>query len=294
MIKPEKNTSIAPYTHYQIGGVAREVYFPANASELHELLKSFVDNGTDYYILGSGSNVLIGDGYWDGSVIITADMNSYEIFNNHINCGAGMLSSNIAEIALEKSKTGLEFLYLLPGSIGGALAGNARYDYTSVSDVLKCFTAVHPDKDIHTFASEDVDFTYKRNSIVQEGWYICEVSLNWKNGDPAVIQQRMNDIEKARKETHQFDFPSCGCIFKNDHEKNIQAGRLIDSLGLKDLTVGGAQVAPFHANFIINTGNATARDVLNLIEKIEKIVFEKTGVKLEREVSLLGNFGGER
>ena len=86
------------------------------------------------------------------------------------------------------------------------------------------------------------------------------------------------------------DFPSCGCVFKNDYKNNIQAGRLIDSLGLKGMKVGGAEVAPFHANFIINTGNATARDVQNLIEKIEKTVLEKTGITLEREIRLYGNF----
>jgi len=288
MIQSEKNLPIAPYTHYNIGGTAREVYFPADASDLLELFGEFTKNGTDYYILGGGSNVLVGDGYFDGAVIITTRMNHFEPFQDHITCGAGLQSSRIAEIALEHSKTGLEFLYLLPGTIGGALAGNARYDNKDVSDILISLIAVHPEKGITTYTAEEIDFEYKFSSISKEGWLICEVSLTWSDGDPAIIKESMDDIQKNRTQSKQFDLPSCGCIFKNDYRNNIQAGRLIESLGLKGLAVGGAQVAPFHANFIVNTGNATARDVLELIEQLENIVFEKTGIKLEREVQILG------
>ena len=290
MIQSEKNISIAPYTHYKIGGIAREVYFPADASELLELLRECTKNATDFYILGGGSNVLVGDGYFDGAVIITTGMNHFEPLQDHITCGAGLQSSKIAEIALEHSKAGLEFLYLLPGTIGGALAGNARYDNKDVSDVLLRLVAVHPEKGITTYTVEEIDFEYKFSSISREGWFICEASLSWTDGDPAIIKKSMDDIQKNRTRSKQFDLPSCGCIFKNDYRNNIQAGRLIESLGLKGFTVGGAQVAPFHANFIINTGNATARNVLELIEQIEKIVFEKSGIKLEREVQILGTF----
>ncbi|HUT63188.1 MAG TPA: UDP-N-acetylmuramate dehydrogenase [Anaerolineae bacterium] len=288
MIQSENNIPLAPYTHYNIGGTAREVYFPADTSELLELFGEFTKNGTDYYILGGGSNVLVGDGYFDGAVIITTSMNHFEPLQYHITCGAGLQSSRIAEIALEHSKTGLEFLYLLPGTIGGALAGNARYDNKDVSDVLLRLVAVHPEKGINTYTVEELDFEYKYNSISREGWLICEASLTWADGDPAIIKKSMDDIQKKRTRSKQFDLPSCGCIFKNDYRNNIQAGRLIESLGLKGLAVGGAQVAPFHANFIINTGNATALDVLELIEQLENIVFEKTGIKLEREVQILG------
>ena len=290
MIQSEKNLSIAPYTHYKIGGIAREVYFPADASELLELLRECTKNVTDFYILGGGSNVLVGDGYFDGAVIITTRMNHFEPLQDHITCGAGLQTSKIAEIALEHTKTGLEFLYLLPGTIGGALAGNARYDNKDVSDVLLRLVAVHPEKGITTYTVEEIDFEYKFSSISREGWLICEVSLTWADGDPAIIKKSMDDIQKNRTRSKQFDLPSCGCIFKNDYRNNIQAGRLIESLGLKGFTVGGAQVAPFHANFIINTGNATARDVIELIEQLEKIVFEKSGIKLEREVQILGTF----
>jgi len=290
MIQPERNIPIAQFTNYKIGGTAREVYFPADAKDFLKLLRTFQKDGTNYYILGGGSNVLVGDRYFDGDVIITTHMNKYKTFNDHIVCGAGLPSSKVAEIALENSRTGLEFLYLLPGSIGGSVAGNARYDDINVSSVLISLIAVHPDKGMKTFRADEIDFDYKYTSILYEGWYICDVSMKWENGDPTAIKKIMDEIEKARGDAHHFEFPSSGCIFKNDHKNNIQAGRLIDSLGLKGLEVGGARIAPFHANFIINTGNATAQDVLNLIEKVKKIVFEKTGIKLEREVRLLGTF----
>jgi len=290
MVEPHYDISLAPFTQYNIGGTAREVYVPSSADELVEVFSRIRKSGLKYFLLGGGTNVLIGDGYWDGAVIITRDMTGHNTFDDHISCGAGLSSSKIAEIALEHGKTGLEFLYLLPGTIGGALAGNARYDMKNVSDVFLSAMAVHPEHGGRTFAAGDIAFDYKFTSVVEAGWVFCEVSLAWRDGDPSHIREAMDTIEKNRRETHHFDFPSCGCVFKNDYSRTIQAGRLIDSLGLKGLAVGGAQVAGFHANFIVNTGNATARDVLTLIEKIEAIVFERTGIRLEREVRLLGMF----
>ncbi|MFC1490064.1 UDP-N-acetylmuramate dehydrogenase [Candidatus Latescibacterota bacterium] len=290
MIQSEKNVLIAPYTHYKIGGIAREAYFPVDSVELLELFNMFSESGTDYYILGGGSNVLVGDGYFDGAAILTINMNKSKQFSNHIECGAGMKSSKIAEIALEESKTGLEFLYLLPGTIGGALAGNARYDNNNISEVLINLVAVHPEKGLKKFKAEDIVFKYKFNSLSNEGWLFCEASLKWEDGDNSAIKKRMADIDSNRSNSKHFELPSCGCIFKNDYKNNIRVGELIDSLGLKGLSIGGAQVANFHANFIVNTGNATSSDVLELIELLEKTVFEKTGNNLEREVRMLGSF----
>lgn len=288
MIQSQTYIQIAPYTSYKIGGVAREVYFPSNGQELHEILKTLTAASTPYYLLGGGSNVLVGDGFWDGAVIITTGMNGYDSRDDRIACGAGLQSSRVAEIALEHAKTGLEFLYLLPGSIGGALAMNARYDMTSISDVLISFIAVHPDKGLKTFGKSEVNFAYKHTGIISEGWFICEVVLAWCDGDPEDIRRRMDAIGKKRATDHHFDYPSSGCIFKNDHKRNIRVGKLLDELGFKGLTIGGAQVAHFHANFIINTGNATARDVLSVIEHIEREVEKRTGIRLEREVRLVG------
>jgi len=290
MIQSQRDISIAPYTHYKIGGTASEVYFPESTSDVLELVQILRKSNTDYFILGGGTNVLVGDGYWDGAVMITTNMDHSEALGNKLICGAGMASSRAAEIALENAKTGLEFLYRLPGSIGGALAGNARFDNTNISDTIFSFLAVHPDHGMKRFRAHEIDFSYKQNCIVNEGWIICELTLAWKNGDSGKIKTRMDDIERFRNDNHHFDYPSCGCVFKNDHKKNIQAGRLLDSLGLKGLKRGDAQVAPFHANFIINTGSSTARDVRELIEQVEGIVIEKTGIRLEREVKFYGTF----
>ncbi|MBT4485698.1 MAG: UDP-N-acetylmuramate dehydrogenase [Candidatus Latescibacteria bacterium] len=290
MIQPEKEVSIAPFTYYKIGGVASEVYFPENTAEMLELLQKLTSRGTKYFILGGGTNVLVGDGYWDGAVIITTRINHFAARNDQLICGSGLESSRAAEIGLEHAMSGLEFLYKLPGSIGGALAGNARFDNKNITDALISVFAVHSKHGMKRFMASDLDFSYKHLMIVHEGWIICELSLAWEEGDVDVIGKRMNEIEQFRNVNHHFDFPSCGCVFKNDYKNNIQAGWLIDSLGLKGMKIGGAEVAPFHANFIINTGNATARDVQNLIGQIEQIVLEKTGITLEREIRLYGNF----
>lgn len=291
MIEPQRTVSIAPYTQYRIGGIAREMYFPESALELHAILTRLRTDGDDYFILGGGSNVLVGDGFWDGAVVVISHMDQFEAAPDHITCGAGLPSSRVAEIARDNAKSGLEFLYLLPGSIGGALAGNARYDSRNVSDTLVSLVAVHPEQGVRSFRREDIEFAYKHTSIAREGWIIAELTLAWADGDPGEIAGRMAEIERARAQGHHFDFPSCGCVFKNDHARNIQAGRLLDSLGLKGLSEGGARVSDYHANFIVNTGDATARDVLTLIERVERIVRERAGIQLEREVRLVGNFG---
>ncbi len=290
MIEPQRNVSIAPFTHYRIGGTAREMYFPETPAELHVILTRLRENREEYFVLGGGSNVLAGDGFWDGAVVVTTRLDRYETADGHLTCGAGLPSSRVAEIARDHARTGLEFLYLLPGSIGGALAGNARYDSRNVSDPLVSLVAVHPERGIRAFRRDEMEFAYKYTSIKPEGWIIAELTLAWSEGDPEEISRRMTAIERARTSGRHFDFPSCGCVFKNDHARNVQAGRLLDSLGMKGLSEGGARVADYHANFIINTGNATARDVLTLIERIERIVRERTGIELEREVQLVGKF----
>ena len=287
----EHDIPVAPLTHYRIGGVAREVWFPETASECAETLGSLEAAGIPYYILGGGSNVLVGDGYWDGAVVVTSGMKQVTIGDAAIICGAGIESSKIAELALANGKTGLEFLYLLPGTIGGAIAGNARYDDVNVSDVLVSLDACRPDGGIRTFAASDIRFAYKYTSIAKEGWIILEATLAWRDGDPAAIRARMDDIEQKRNGSHHFDYPSAGCMFKNDHARNIQVGRLLDSLGMKGMRIGDAEIADFHANFFINRGAATASDVLALLEMVERTVYEKTGAHLEREVRLEGAFG---
>ena len=290
MILAEHNMSLAEYTSYKIGGNARDVYFPSNADELLEVLEHLVESKTPFFMLAGGSNVLVGDAFFDGAVIIMTRMDSFTMHEDHLVCGAGLSSTRAAEIALESGKSGLEFLYKLPGTVGGGLAGNARFSDVNVSDVLLSVTAVHPEHGKRVFDQSTLDFAYKKNSLTLGGWYICELTLSWLDGDKVAIESRMDEIDTFRKERHHFDHPSCGCIFKNDHARNIQVGRLIDSLALKGTRVGGAEIADFHANFIVNTGNATARDVLDLIEKVERIVMEEKGLTLEREVKLYGNF----
>ncbi len=290
MTEPTLNLSLAPLTTYRIGGTAREAYFPETAEELSGILDTLRKSGTKWFVLGGGSNVLVGDGFWDGAVIVTTKLDRWRAENDRIVCGAGLPSSKVAEIARDHAKTGLEFLYLLPGTIGGALAGNARYDNRSVSDALVSVAAVHPDGRSGVFRKDDIEFAYKKTSLTSGGWILAELALAWTDGDPGAIGERMAAIERARVDGGHFSQPSCGCIFKNDHSRNVQAGRLLDSLGLKGLSEGGAKVPDFHANFIVNTGTATARDVLNLIERIEGIVREKAGIELEREVRLEGTF----
>jgi len=289
-MRHEQNTPLAPYTHYRIGGPARDLWFPETTDELADLVRTLASEGTPYFVLGGGTNVLVGDGVWNGAVVITTELDSIEPGADTLTCGAGLDASRVAEIARDHGMTGLEFLYLLPGSIGGAVAGNARFDEISVSDVLVAVTTVHPEHGVRNFEAGEIDFRYKHTGIVQDGWTIADVTLRWRPGDRSRIARRMETIERFREEKQHFSDPSCGCIYKNDYERNIRVGRLLDSLGIKGERVGDAVVSQFHANFIVNTGHATARDVLDLMERIERRVREETGIELEREVRLYGTF----
>ncbi len=174
--------------------IAREGDFPENTSELLDVLQTLVAASTPYYILGGGTNVIVGDGYWDGAVIITTNMSILVVCDNYLTCGTGLPSSRVAEIAFDHSKTGLEFLYLLPGSIGGALSGNARYANKNVSDVFISTLAVHPDKGMKRFRKNEIKFAYKYTNIVEESWIVSELSLAWKDGSTDSIRKKVNPI----------------------------------------------------------------------------------------------------
>lgn len=289
-MKTGHDISLEQFTSYHIGGVAKDVHFPTNADELAGILGALSSENTPWFLIGGGSNLLIGDGYWDGAVVVTTAMDSITISSNHLTSGAGATSTKVAETARDHSLTGLEFLFRLPGTIGGAVSMNARFNMRSVSDCLVSIEAVHPDGSRAHFRREDIDFSYKHTGIISEGWIIAEATFVGDTGESAAIDGRMMEIERFRDEHNHFAQPSCGCIFKNEHAKNVQAGQLIDSLGLKGVRIGDAEVSVHHANFIVNRGNATAADVLALIEHIENTVREKTGISLEREVVLKGTF----
>jgi UDP-N-acetylmuramate dehydrogenase len=185
---------------------------------------------------------------------------------------------------------GAEFLAWLPGSVGGACFMNARAYGSEVSQVLRVARVVEADGGLRELALAPEAFSYKRSPFQGSGALIAEARLALRPDDRARIQERMDRIGKERREKHELDFPSCGCVFKNDRAIGIASGALIERCGLKGYRVGDAQVSPYHANFVFNLGAATASEVRAVIAHVERSVEDETGHRLELEVRLLGEW----
>jgi UDP-N-acetylmuramate dehydrogenase len=281
---------LAPHTTYRIGGPADLALLPADTDDLAAAVQMLAGAGKPFSVLGGGANVLCSDRGVRGVVILTAGLNGLRVDGTRLVAGAGVASHQVAVAAQQAGLAGAEFLAWLPGSLGGACFMNARAFGGEVSQVLTVATLVEPDGRRHDLALSPADFAYKRSPFQAGRAIIAEATLALAAGDPATILDRMRRIEEERRSKHELDFPSCGCVFKNDYRFGEPSGRLIERCGLKQLRVGDAEVSPYHANFIINRGQARAADVRAVIEKVRQAVREQTGFELELEVQLLGEW----
>ena len=246
--------------------------------------------GLPWVVLGGGSNVLVSDHGVRGAVLCTSGLDRLAAEGQRVTAGAGVDSHQVARQAQRTGLTGAEFLTWLPGSIGGACLMNARAYGGEVSQVLRRAVTVDRRGAVAALELTAEQFAYKRSPFAADGLLVVEVTLELAPGDPGQIQQQMDRIERLRRANHEMAFPSCGCVFKNDYDIGISSGRVIDQCGLKGFTVGRARVSPYHANFVINTGGATAADVRAVIDHVQREVTAATGHTLELEVQLLGEW----
>ncbi|WP_196593174.1 UDP-N-acetylmuramate dehydrogenase [Pectinatus sottacetonis] len=274
-------------TTFKIGGPADCLLFPDSTKEIKKIITIIKSYHVPCTIIGNGSNILVLDKGIRGIVIKFGKSMSY-IHENAgiITTGCGTLLNNIARFAAANSLTGLEFAVGIPGSIGGAVYMNAGAYGGEIKNVVKSVTAVTPDGKIVKYPADKLQFDYRKSIFQINNNIICEIEFALKKGLFAEINALMSELIKKRKTKQPLEFPSAGSTFKRP--PGYYAGTLIDQTGLKGLHVGGAQVSTKHAGFVVNTGNATAKDVLALIVEIQKRVYEKHGVKLYPEVRLIG------
>ena len=290
MGRVERALPLAPYTTYRIGGVADLALFPADSEDLALALSILAQEQVPCWIMGGGSNVLVSDLGVRGAVILTTALTQLEVRGAELIAGAGVESHQVALAAARAGLTGAEFLTCLPGSIGGASYMNARAYGGELSQVLRRATVVRAGG-IEELVLSPEQFSYKRSPFQQREGTISEVTLALSRGDPARVRERMDFIERERRAKHEMDHPSCGCVLKNDYSLGVSAGQLVEQCGLKGFRVGDAQVSPHHANFVINLGQATARQVYDVIQHVQVTVAARTGHRLEREVQLVGEWG---
>ena len=281
--------AMSQHTTFKIGGPADYFLMPDKGEDVGRVIKICKEKEIPYFILGNGSNLLVGDGGYRGAVIqIYRNMSSVTVEGNEITAQAGALLSAVAAAAKNASLTGFEFAGGIAGTIGGAVVMNAGAYGGEMKDVLTEVTVMNAEGDIFTLPTEELELGYRTSIIKTAGYIVLEAKIRLKEGDPEVIRETMKDLTIRRTTKQPLEYPSAGSTFKRP--EGYFAGKLIMDSGLAGYQVGGAQVSEKHCGFVINAGDATARDVRTLMDNVRDIVYKKYGVTLEPEVKFLGEF----
>ena len=276
------------YTTFRVGGNADALFFPKDESELALAFKIAKENGIPVTVIGNGSNMLVKDGGIAGLVIRLGDeFSGITVTGTRVTALAGDSLTRLAMKAYENGLTGFEFASGIPGSVGGGMAMNAGAYGGELKNVTVSARLMEPETGkVTEYSVDELQMGYRTTLALTKGFIVTEAVFELTAGDKATIKATMDDLNKRRRDKQPLTYPSAGSTFKRP--EGYFAGALIEGAGLKGLTVGGAQVSEKHAGFIINTGSATAKDILDLIELVRQKVLENSGVTLEPEVRILG------
>ncbi|MCL1998322.1 MAG: UDP-N-acetylmuramate dehydrogenase [Turicibacter sp.] len=277
------------HTSFKIGGPADFLVLPNSPQEIAGILAECRNNGTDFIILGHGSNLLVPD---EGLRAVVIKLEKFDKIHMNdektLTADAGVALSKLSNFAKNHRLAGAEFLSGIPGSMGGAVYMNGGAYGHEIADIFRsCEVMSVKDGQVHLFRSETMQFDYRTSLLQADDWILLNASISLKSGNPEEIAEYMNELNRVRREKQPLEFPNAGSIFKRP--PNNFAGKLIADCGLKGMSVGGAKVSEKHAGFIVNTGGATANDVVTLIERIQATVLEQYGINLETEVKILCN-----
>ena len=277
------------YTSFRAGGFADEMLIPESVEELQEALKEVKERNRNVIILGNGSNTLIKDTGFSGTIIKLGEgLGHVEVKGETMVCGCQALLSTVAKAALAENLTGFEFASGIPGSLGGAVFMNAGAYGGEMKQVVESVTLVTRDgEEIKTLTVDELDMSYRHSIIEETGDIAVSVTIKLEKGDHQSIASKMAELTKKRNEKQPVQYPSAGSFFKRP--EGYYAGKLVQDAGLKGLSVGGAQVSELHSGFVINKGGATATDIIELMHLVQNIVYDKFKVRLEPEVRILGD-----
>ena len=277
------NESLELHTTFKVGGKCKYFVTPKDLDELIKLLKYLKENNIKYMILGNGSNTIFSSKEYDGVIINLTNFNSMVIEDNKIYVEAGYQLIKLSMDALNNSLSGLEFAAGIPGNIGGAIFMNAGAYKSDMSALVETVTFIDENFELKTLKNEELNFSY-RMSLFQEHpeYIIISTVLKLEKADQEEIKDLMNSRKERRISSQPLEYPSAGSVFRNPSE-DVFAGKLIEDLGLKGYTIGGAQISEKHANFIINIGGATGEDIRALIKMIKVKVKEKYNIDLHVE-----------
>lgn len=274
------------YTTFKIGGKADVVVKPNSYEEVATTVKLCKENNIPYYILGNGSNLLVADEGYRGVIIqIYNGLNEVKVEGNTVTAQAGALLSKIATKAMENSLTGLEFAHGIPGTLGGAVVMNAGAYDGEMKNVLITCDVLDEAGNLLTLTNEELDLGYRTSIIQKKNYIVLGATMTLKQGNQEAIKAYMKELMQRRKDKQPLDKPSAGSTFKRP--VGHFAGKLIMDSDLRGYRVGGAMVSDKHCGFVVNVGNATCKDVEELIKHVQEVVLEKFEVQLEAEVKIL-------
>ena len=287
-LRVECDEPMSRHTSFRIGGPARRMAFPERGEQLVLLMGFAEDCGARPLVIGNGTNLLAPDRGLDRLVVNTSAMSRVELGPEPytIQAEAGVSLARLADFACKQGLTGLEFAHGIPGTLGGAVCMNAGAYDGEMKQVVRSVTLLFPEEGVRTLSCEEMDFGY-RHSLLSDrpDGVVLSAVLRLAEGNEEETREKMRSLMARRKASQPLEYPSAGSTFKRP--TGYFAGTLIDQCGLKELTVGGAQVSEKHAGFVINLGGATCADVTELIRKVQDRVWTEKGVRLEPEVKII-------
>ena len=278
----KENVSLKCYTSYKVGGIARLILYPKNVDKLILILNFLNKNNINYKVLGNGSNVIFSDDLYDGVIIKLDEFDQVYVNDTIIKAGAGVSLVKLSYKALKEWLTGLEFASGIPGTVGGAVFMNAGAYNTDMGYITSEVLVLTPELEVKTLYNKDLNYKYRSSFLKHNPNYIClEATIVLRHGDKPLIKELMETRRQKRLMTQPLEYPSAGSVFRNPTDN--YAGKLIEDCNLKGYEIGGAQVSRKHANFIINKGDASAKDVKDLIDYVHDEVKNKKGIDLKIE-----------
>ena len=281
------NEPMSKHTSFKVGGLAECYIIAENIEEIKEILEISKNNNIPITVLGKGSNILVKDNGIKG-IVLNIGIKKIEINqgNQTVKIGAGNQLSEVSQTMMQNNLSGFEELSGIPGTIGGAIRMNAGAHGKEIKDLIINVTAIDYDGIIRKFSNKECKFEYRNSIFSKEKYIILETEVNLQSGNKEEIQEKIMGYAMWRKEHQPLEYPSAGSTFKRGED--FITAKLIDECGLKGYKVGGAEISTKHAGFIINTGNATAKDILELIEITKQKVYEKFGKEIKLEIEVIG------
>ncbi|CAG7589849.1 UDP-N-acetylenolpyruvoylglucosamine reductase [Peptoniphilus tyrrelliae] len=277
------------HTSFCVGGPAKLLIKPKDEESLIEILKEIKKNNYNYYILGNCTNIIVKDKGFDGIIIkLKNKLNDVKkVSDTEIYAGAGVSLKKVSEFAMENSLSGLEFAHGIPGSLGGGVVMNAGAYDGEMKDVIKSVRLLDENFHVIEVPCQDMNFSYRHSLVQDRDLIVLGATFSLSQGNKDNIREKYEEFDRRRAEKQPLDMPSAGSTFKRP--TGYFAGKLIDDSGLRGFTHKGAGISEKHCGFVVNKDKATARDVLETIEIVQKVVHDKFGVNLEREVKIIGD-----